>query len=92
MDDFMYRRDDPRDPEIERLLDAFAELRLSPSLAATTRMRAGVMAAAHRRAALLQADTATTDVRIDRLRRRPASAVGPAFAGADRRPRSWRPR
>ena len=59
MDDFMYRRDDPRDPEIERLLDAFAELRLSPSLAATTRMRAGVMAAAHRRAALLQADATT---------------------------------
>ena len=56
MDDFMFRRDDPRDPEIERRLDAFAELRLSPSLAATTRMRAGVMTAAHRRAALLQAD------------------------------------
>ena len=66
MDDFMYRRDDPRDPEIERLLDAFAELRLSPSVAATTRMRAGVMAAAHRRAALLQADTTTDGARIDR--------------------------
>ena len=49
MDDLMFRRDDPRDPEIERLLDAFAELRLSPSVAATTRMRASVMAAAHRR-------------------------------------------
>jgi hypothetical protein len=59
MDDLMFRRDDPRDPEIEHLLDAFAELRLSPSLAATTRMRAGVMAVAHRRAALLQADATT---------------------------------
>ena len=59
MDDLMFRRDDPRDPEIERLLDAFAELRLSPSVAATTRMRTGVMAAAHRRAALLQADATT---------------------------------
>jgi hypothetical protein len=66
MDDFMYRRDDPRDTEIERLLDAFAALRLSPSVAATTRMRGGVMAAAHRRAALLQADvTAAALASID---------------------------
>jgi hypothetical protein len=77
MDDFIYRRDDPRDTEIERLLDAFAELRLSPSVAATTRMRAGVMAAAHRRAALLQADAA-------------AAALGSTDATASGVSTSWR--
>ena len=93
MDDFMYRRDDPRDPEIERLLDAFAELRLSPSLAATTRMRPGVMAAAHRRAALLAGRRdgrmpLACDLACDADR-----AVGSRarrFAGAGRRPRSGR--
>ena len=40
---------DPGDPEIERRLEAYADLRLSPSVAATTRMRTAVMSAAHRR-------------------------------------------
>jgi hypothetical protein len=80
MDDLMFRRDDPRDPEIERLLDAFAELRLSPSVVATTRMRASVMAAAHRRAALLQAD-ATAAV---------LGSVGATSSGVSRTPGALR--
>jgi hypothetical protein len=44
--------------ELARRLEAYADLRLSPSAAATTRMRTAVMNAAHRRAALIQADAA----------------------------------
>ena len=50
---------DPYDPglrELTRRLDAFADTRLSPSLSGTSRMRAAVMNAAHRRAALIAAD------------------------------------
>jgi hypothetical protein len=50
---------DPNDPafrEVSRHLEAYADLRLSPSMAATTQMRMRVMDAAHRRAALIQAD------------------------------------
>lgn len=39
---------DVEDVELARRLEAYAEARLSPSLSATTRMRAQVMAAAHR--------------------------------------------
>jgi hypothetical protein len=42
--------------EVARRLEAYADLRLTPSLAATTGIRASVMQAAHRRAALIQAD------------------------------------
>ena len=42
--------------DLARRLEAFADLRLSPSVAATTRMRMTVMNAAHRRAALIEAD------------------------------------
>jgi hypothetical protein len=42
---------DPEDDELARRLEAYAQTRLSPSLAATTRMRTQVMAAAHRLAA-----------------------------------------
>ncbi len=42
--------------ELARRLEAYADLRLSPSSSATTRMRTAVMNAAHRRAALIQAD------------------------------------
>lgn len=41
---------DVEDVELARRLEAYAEARLSPSLSATTRMRARVMAAAHRQA------------------------------------------
>ena len=50
---------DPNDPgvlELAKRLEAYADARLSPSMAATTRMRTSVMNAAHRRAALIAAD------------------------------------
>jgi outer membrane biosynthesis protein TonB len=43
---------------LRRRLDAYAEVRLSPDLAATTRMRARVLSVAHRQAALARADAA----------------------------------
>lgn len=49
---------DPGFFEVARRLEAFADLRLTPSVAATTRLRTSVMTAAHRRAALIQADAA----------------------------------
>lgn len=48
---------DPNDREVVRSLGAYADARLSPSVAATTRMRAAVMTAAHRRASLLEAES-----------------------------------
>ena len=45
---------DAGDADVARRLEAFAAARLSPSADATTRMRAGVMTAAHRRAALIE--------------------------------------
>jgi hypothetical protein len=48
--------------ELARRLEAYADLRLAPSLAGTTGMRASVMQAAHRRAALIQADPTLTTV------------------------------
>ena len=42
--------------ELARRLEAYADLRLTPSLSASTAMRTSVMQAARRRAALLQAD------------------------------------
>jgi hypothetical protein len=73
--------------ELARRLEAYADLRLTPSLAATTAMRASVMQAAHRRAAHIQADptlvTGATVVAIPRKRaqtaprhwRRPVAAM-----------------
>lgn len=74
--------------DLARRLEAFADLRLSPSVAGTTRMRMAVMNAAHRRAALIEADATfdaageTTAARAARrareLRnawRRPAGAI-----------------
>jgi len=73
----VFGTNDPRDPEIERLLEAFADVRLSPSVAATTRMRASVMAAAHRRSALIGAEAAAVA---------PAASWSPARRPAWRRP------
>ena len=56
-DDDVYDSNHPGDREVERRLSAYADLRLSPSVATTTRMRAAVMTAAHRRAALMEADS-----------------------------------
>ena len=56
--------DDAIDPydmgmrELSRRLEAFADTRLNPSLSGTSRMRANVMNAAHRRSALIAADRA----------------------------------
>lgn len=56
MDDQMLDLTNPGDRIVGRLLQVYGEEHLSPSIAATTRMRMGVMAAAHRRAALIEAD------------------------------------
>jgi hypothetical protein len=74
--------------ELRRRLEAYADARLTPSLDATIRMRAYVMTAAHRRAALVAADRTfdaagpTTAARVaERSRaatnpwRRPAAAL-----------------
>jgi hypothetical protein len=74
----MQHRDQEQD-ELARRLEAYADARLSPALSATTRMRANVMAAAHRQAALQRADA-------DRL-----AAAAIAAEQADRTRRSaWR--
>ena len=64
--------------EVIRRLEAYADARLDPSVAATTRMRAAVMAAAHRQAALIAADGAG------------ALALAPAEIAPDRVPREGR--
>lgn len=73
--------------EVARRLEAFADLRLTPSLAATAAMRKTVMQAAQRRAILIQADptvvagAAASAHAIERTRtqqphwRRPAAAM-----------------
>jgi hypothetical protein len=77
--DFMQHQD-PEDDELTRRLEAYAEARLSPELSATIRMRARVMAAAHRQAALARADA-------DRA----AAAAAIAAQAQDRTRRSaWR--
>ena len=55
MDDEMFDRYDPEGMEVLRRLEAYADARLTPNVAATTRVRAGVMAAAHQRSTLLAA-------------------------------------
>jgi hypothetical protein len=70
---------DPEDNELARRLEAYADARLSPEDSAATRMRANVMATAHRQAVLARADA-------DRL-----AAAARATARADRTRRSaWR--
>jgi uncharacterized membrane protein YgcG len=58
MDDEMFDRYDPGGMEVLRRLEAYADARLTPNVAATTRVRAAVMAAANQRSALLTATTA----------------------------------
>jgi hypothetical protein len=77
MDNDRMQHRDQEDDELARRLEAYAEARLSPELSATTRMRAQVMAAAHRHAALAQADRdraaaeAASASLVDRTRRSP---------------------
>jgi hypothetical protein len=79
MDNEPMQHRDPAQDELARRLRAYADARLSPELSATTRMRARVMAAAHRQVALQRADA-------DR-----AAAIATALAQADRTRRSaWR--
>jgi hypothetical protein len=56
MDNDLMQDRDRNDDELARRLEAYAEARLSPELPATTRMRARVMTAAYRHAALARAD------------------------------------
>jgi hypothetical protein len=73
---------DPGFLEVARRLEAYADLRLTASVAATTRMRMNVMSAAHRRAALIEADA--TQV--------PSSLLPPTLANehARRTRTAWR--
>lgn len=76
---------DFKDDELTRRLEAYADARLSPDLSATSRMRAHVMAAAHRHAMLARADEDRTFTNVvtlgqaDRTRRsvwrRPLTAL-----------------
>ena len=70
--------------EVIRRLEAYADARLDPSVAATTRMRAAVMAAAHRQAALIAADGAAA------LALAPAEVVPHRALGHDRWVGAWR--
>jgi uncharacterized membrane protein YgcG len=67
------------DARLRRRLEAYADLRLTPDLTATSRMRARVLAHAHRRADLVRADAALTVV--------PQTAARPAAQPGIRRRR-----
>lgn len=67
MDDVYQPMFEPMDRgslEVIRRLEAYADARLEPTVAATTRIRAAVMAAAHRQAASLAANAAGGTVAI----------------------------
>ncbi len=85
MDDDVIDQMEPGYIELARRLEAYADLRLSPSAAATTRMRTAVMAAAHRRAALIEAD-ATFDAAGSTSTAAAATLPGPTVATRT----SWR--
>jgi hypothetical protein len=70
--------------EVIRRLEAYADARLDPGVAATTRLRAAVMAAAHRQAALIAADGAAA------LALAPAEVVPHRALGHDRWMDAWR--
>jgi hypothetical protein len=84
MDDHMLDLVEPGDRVVGRLLQAYGEDVLSPSIAATTRMRMMVMAASHRRAALIEAD-ATFDAAGETTAARSARRAA-AIRSAWRRP------
>lgn len=77
------------DARLRRRLEAYAESRLTPDLSATSRMRARVLAHAHRQADLVRADSALTIVRpgvelgaAKRTRRRLRRTVASLVAAA----------
>lgn len=88
MDDEMLELTSRSDAEVVRRLEAFADLRLSPSLAARARMRTAVMDAAHQRSTAMQAEAATTAITtlpvaaLDRSRRPVWRRPMVAFAAA----------
>ncbi len=82
MDDRMLDLIDPGDRLVGRLLQVYGEESLSPSIAATTRMRMAVMGPAHRRAALLGADA--------RFGPTPATEPVPAVMPARSAHTAWR--
>lgn len=77
MDDDMIDETEAGYIELTWRLEAYAEQRLSPTTAATTRMRTAVMNAAHRRAALMAAD-ATFDAAGEPPSARAAERAKPA--------------
>ncbi len=87
MDDDMIESTDHGYFELARRLEAYADQRLSPSVAATTRMRAAVMTAGHRRAALIKAD-ATFDAAGTTTSARAAELLAAKAAIANQCP--WR--
>jgi uncharacterized membrane protein YgcG len=64
---------------LRQRLEAYAESRLSPDLAATTRMRARILAVAHRQAALVRADAALAVVEPTSAVDAPAAAAAPTW-------------
>jgi hypothetical protein len=84
MDDDVIDQTEAGYMELARRLEAYADLRLSPSSAATTRIRTAVMNAAHRRAALMHADE-TFDAASETTSARAAERAQVASAGT-----SWR--
>jgi hypothetical protein len=86
MDDDVIDQMEPGYIELARRLEAYADLRLSPSAAATTRMRTAVMAAAHRRAALIGADATFDAAGSTGTAAAVATVPGPAVATRT----SWR--
>jgi hypothetical protein len=76
MDNHPMQDRDIEDVELAERLEAYAEARLSPSLSATSRMRAQVMAAAQRQAALAAAELASRRRVVHGTRwRRPVAAL-----------------
>jgi len=79
--------------EMLRRLEAYAETRLSPDLTASSRLRARVLAVAHRHAALARADAALTVLSrpegISGADAMPGLAVGGTRAPARRRRGRW---
>jgi hypothetical protein len=76
----MFERMDRGSLEVIRRLEAYADARLEPTVAATARMRAAVMVAAHRQAAHLAADAAGATVALTP----PAGSHRSASAGTHR--------
>ena len=80
MDEEMLELTSRSDAEVVRRIEAFADLRLSPSLGARARMRSAVMDAAQERSTAMSAEAAAATARV------PVAPFEPT-----RRPAWWRP-